>query len=46
MAALQDQPHIAARVCDAIGKLAEGFKDYAGVFVLFLLYDMHMRHHC
>lgn len=31
MAALQDQPHIAARVCDAIGKMAEGFKDYTGV---------------
>lgn len=30
MAGLQDQPHIATRVCDAIGKLAEGFKDYAG----------------
>jgi hypothetical protein len=30
IAALQDQPHIAARVCDAIGKLAEGFKDYTG----------------
>jgi hypothetical protein len=30
MGGLQDQPHIATRVCDAIGKLAEGFKDYAG----------------
>jgi hypothetical protein len=28
--ALADEPHIAARVCDAIGKLAEGFKDYQG----------------
>lgn len=27
---LQDQPSIAGRVCNAVGRLAEGFKDYAG----------------
>lgn len=30
MAGLQDQVHIAVRVCDAIGRLAEGFSGYAG----------------
>jgi hypothetical protein len=27
---LGDQVHIAVRVCDAIGRLAEGFTGYAG----------------
>lgn len=30
MSSLQDQPHIAYRVCDAIGRLAEGFKEFNG----------------
>lgn len=27
---LKDQVHIAVRVCDAVGRLAEGFTSYAG----------------
>lgn len=30
MGGLQDQVHIAVRVCDCIGRLADGFSGYAG----------------
>jgi hypothetical protein len=34
---LADQGHIAVRVCDAVGRLAEGFTSYAGQWLLVLL---------